>query len=204
MKLERIFLIIAIAAIVLAVPLAFALQHRTHQLKIEKSQTKTLQIKLNSKQKALELKNTQLQQEEQQKAEQQKQIDDLKSQLQSKAAAKAKIAQAQSAAAAVARAVPGNCEAYRGLVAQYNWNVDTALAVMNAESTCNATADNPHDGHPTCLGSRGLFGIGCDSTGNYAGMFDPAANIAQAYALYSHRGWQPWSFTTCAVKVACV
>lgn len=100
------------------------------------------------------------------------------------------------------------CEAYRNMLAQYSWNVEVALQVMEAESTykgipCNPAADNADDYHPTCLGSRGLFQIGCDSTDNYAGMFDPATNIAQAYRLYASRGWQPWSSTTCAVKVRC-
>lgn len=95
------------------------------------------------------------------------------------------------------------CAAYRSLLAQYEWNVEVAINVCNAESNGNASNDNPEDYHLTCMGSRGLFQIGCDSTDNYAGMFDPTTNIAQAYALYSRRGWQPWSSTTCAVKVRC-
>ena len=95
------------------------------------------------------------------------------------------------------------CSAYRNLIAQYSWNVDVAIEVCNAESSGNPTNDNSGDSHPTCMGSRGLFQIGCDSTDNYAGMFDASANIDQAYRLYASRGWQPWSSTTCAYKVAC-
>lgn len=96
---------------------------------------------------------------------------------------------------------PVGCEQYRAMLAQYAWDVNIAMAVMQAESTtprgpCDAEAENAHDGHTTCLGSRGLFQIGCDSTNNYAGMFDASANIAQAYALYSRRGWQPWTTYT--------
>ena len=99
------------------------------------------------------------------------------------------------------------CEAYRQEVARYKWNVDVALNVMRVESGCRPTALNPEahrdrHGRVICNGSRGLFQIGCTSTDNFKGMDDPAANIAQAYALYSRRGWQPWSYTTCK-KIAC-
>lgn len=203
MKLEKRFLVIALIAIALAIPVALAMQHRAHQLKIEKSQNSNLHIQLDKSQKDLQLKSTQLEQVQQQKVDEQKKNEDLQKQLQSKRDTANTLA-AQARKAPVALSVSsGNCESYRGIVAQYDWNVDTALAVMNAESGCNSGADNPHDGHPTCYGSRGLFGIGCDSTGNYAGMFDASANIAQAHALYSSRGWQPWGATTCRVKVSC-
>lgn len=98
---------------------------------------------------------------------------------------------------------PLPCSQYKPLVAKYKWHVDVALKVMEAESSCNAGQDTTTDWHPTCLGSRGLFQIGCDSTVDYAAMLNPEANIAQAYALYTRRGWQPWSSTTCRVKVKC-
>lgn len=95
------------------------------------------------------------------------------------------------------------CEAYRPLIQQYSWNVSVAMQVMNAESGCDPAEDSVYDAHPTCYGSRGLFQIGCDSTDDYQGMFNPATNVAQAYALYSHRGWEPWGSTTCKYKVKC-
>ena len=67
------------------------------------------------------------------------------------------------------------------------------MAIMAAESSCDPNQDTVGDGHPTCMGSRGLFQIGCDSTDNYAAMLNPKANVAQAYALYTHRGWKPWT-----------
>lgn len=99
---------------------------------------------------------------------------------------------------------PAGCEQYVGLLSKYSWNLNTALQVINAESGCDANQDTTDDYHPTCMGSRGLFQIGCDSTDDYTSMFDPAANIAQAWALYQERGWEPWSATTCKVKVVCV
>lgn len=103
----------------------------------------------------------------------------------------------------------GGCERWRPILAQYSWNVDVAVAVCNQESRGLATNDNPGDRHPSygpliCYGSRGLFQIGCDSTGGipYGNFFDPYVNIAKAYSMYKTRGWQPWSFTTCKI-VAC-
>jgi len=181
MKLEKRFLLIALISIALAVPLSMALQHRTKLLNLEKLQNNQLQIQIKTEQK----KNEELQ----------KQVE-----LKRAAEAEVVIAQVQSAPVAVS----GGCEAFRGIVAQYSWNVTTALAVCNAESSGNPNSHNPTDGHTTCQGSRGLFQIGCDSTHNYAGMFDPVANVAQAFALYQSRGWSPWGSTTCAVKVQCI
>lgn len=205
MKLERKYLIVALIAIVLAIPVTMALHHKGSLLKIEKSKTKNLQLKVNSQQKQLQLKGSQFEQEKQKNT-------DLQKQLQSKRDAAEKVAAAQAQAKATQTSAPvavatGNgCEAYRGIIAQYSWNVTTALAVCNAESRGLATNDNPTDGHATCLGSRGLFQIGCDSTGglSYASLFDPATNVARAFALYASRGWQPWGATTCAYKVVCV
>lgn len=90
----------------------------------------------------------------------------------------------------------GNCNQWQPLISQYSWDVRVALAVCTAESGGNPASNNPTDPHKVCLGSRGLFQIGCDSTGNFAGMFDPALNIAQAYQLYSRRNWQPWTTFT--------
>jgi hypothetical protein len=103
---------------------------------------------------------------------------------------------------------PQGCEVYRNLISQYAWNTDVAIAVCNAESNGNPTDETLEAhynalGQVTCYGSKGLFQIGCDSTDNYQGMGDPKANIAQAYALYERRNWQPWSATTCKFKVQC-
>lgn len=197
MKLEKSFIAILVAAIILAVPVASALQHRSNQLKVEHSKSQHLQIKVDSVQRQLDQKV-----EQQQKLE--KDNADLKTQLQSKREAQAKLASVQATVTSpVAVKGNGSCESYRSALSQYSWNVEVAMNVMNAESGCFAGNDNPTDGHVTCMGSRGLFQIGCDSTNNYAGMFDATANIAQAHALYARRGWQPWGGATCSYKVNC-
>jgi len=94
------------------------------------------------------------------------------------------------------------CEQWRGAVSQYGWNVDVALAVMKAESGCNPNADNVADRHQTCMGSRGLFQIGCNSTSFYARMFEPQWNMDAAWSIYSKRGWRPWGVCTSG-KVNC-
>jgi hypothetical protein len=69
-----------------------------------------------------------------------------------------------------------------------------ALSVVQCESNFNPNVVGG-------AGERGLFQIHpvhANNLGAYGGwdaMFDPAANIAYAYALYSGSGWGPW---TCA------
>lgn len=80
------------------------------------------------------------------------------------------------------------CAAYRGLVAQYAWPVNTMMAIMQAESGCRANAISPlnYDG----LSDYGLFQI----HGEY--ILDPAANIARAYGKYTSQGLHAWSTYT--------
>ena len=89
----------------------------------------------------------------------------------------------------------GGCERFRPLVAKYNWNIDIAMAVMNAESGCRETAvGNNTNG----TNDKGLFQINSihDATDN---RFDPARNIELAYRIYESRsrwdtsGWKAWS-----------
>jgi LysM repeat protein len=91
------------------------------------------------------------------------------------------------------------CELARSLINQYDWNTDVAYQVMMAESHCDPNATNMADDHGACSGSFGLFQINCTR----GQLYDPAANVAAAYAMYQQSGWQPWGATTCAVKVAC-
>lgn len=98
---------------------------------------------------------------------------------------------------------PIGCEQYRSLLNQYDWNVNTILAIMKAESSCNtyAVGDNyPINGiyAPSCgllqirtLSSRPT----CDQ------LKDPATNIAWGYKIYTSQGYGAWS--VCKYKVAC-
>lgn len=91
------------------------------------------------------------------------------------------------------------CDLARSLINQYDWNKEVAYQVMMAESHCNPNAANLNDVHGSCVGSFGLFQINC----GHGQLYDPATNVAVAYNMYKQSGWQPWGFTTCAVKVAC-
>lgn len=89
--------------------------------------------------------------------------------------------------------LPISCEHYRALVSKYNWNVNVAMAVMRAESGCNPQAANWNDHHATCTGSFGLFQLGCFWISN---PYNPEANVAKAYEIYSRSGWRPWGAYT--------
>lgn len=93
------------------------------------------------------------------------------------------------------------CEQYRTLIAKYSWDVDTAMAVMEAESTtngisCNPMADNTglnRDGS----NDKGLFQINSihrDLIGDTE-RFEPARNIDVAFQIYrgAKYSWTPWS-----------
>lgn len=80
--------------------------------------------------------------------------------------------------------VPGNCEQYRPIIAQYGWNVDTAMFVMSKESGCNPNSVSSTNDH-------GLFQL------NNQPVYDPAANVAIAYGKYvagriGANNWSAW------------
>lgn len=107
--------------------------------------------------------------------------------------------QSQSASYAPAPANGGpNCELARSLINQYSWNTEVAYNVMVQESGCNPVAANWTDNHGACVGSFGLFQMNC----TLGQLYDPVANVAAAYKMWTQSGWQGWSFTTCK-KVAC-
>lgn len=184
MTLEKKFLLIALIAVVLALPVTYALKHRSNQLHLQKSQNSNLQIQLDVKQKESELKTKQI-------LEEQKKNADLSHQLQTKRDTEASLAKAKEQALQAPVSfigTSGNCESYRPLVAQYDWNVSVAMAVMQAESGCRVvTPDNSalnYDGVP----DHGLFQL------HGIPVTDPAENIRIAYQQkYLSQGWGAWS-----------
>lgn len=82
--------------------------------------------------------------------------------------------------------VGGGCRQYRHEFEKYGWNVDVAMAIMQAESTCVSDAVSPlnYDG----LNDYGLMQLhGID-------ILDPAQNISYAYYhKYLTQGWAAWS-----------
>lgn len=166
-------------------------QHRIEQV------TQTLQ-KENVDQKAIlekQLKHIQTDNEtlKKQNADLQKQVSIKKQQQAALAAAAVSNSQAAQSGSGARVASSGNCAAYTGLLAQYDWNVSIAAAVMQAESGCNPSASSP-----TC--DHGLMQINCVHAaavgGNLALLDDPATNVRVAYQVYSGAGWSAWTTFT--------
>jgi len=82
---------------------------------------------------------------------------------------------------------PSSCSAYEPIVAQYNWNVRVAMAIMQAESGCNPYAISPASLNYDGVSDYGLFQI----HGQY--ILNPSDNIAAAYQKYLSQGWNAWS-----------
>lgn len=96
----------------------------------------------------------------------------------------------------VATPKPSGCEQYRPLLYQYSWNVDVALAIMEAESHCNPLADNTgtnSDGS----NDKGLMQINSihEDLISDTDRLDPTKNIATAYTIYqgAKDKFTPWS-----------
>lgn len=92
--------------------------------------------------------------------------------------------------------ITSDCETYRSIVEQYDWDVDIALAIMKAESGCNTNSDNTglnHDGS----NDKGLMQVNSCHFDIISDLdrFDPAKNIQAAYAIYRGAGFKftPWS-----------
>lgn len=77
----------------------------------------------------------------------------------------------------------GVCAEYYDLVNQYDWDTNTALAVMYAESRCNPTAVN-HNTNGTQ--DTGLFQL---NSAYWKQTFDPEENVAEAYRIYTRWGY---------------
>jgi len=88
-------------------------------------------------------------------------------------------------------ALQGDC----ALVNGYDWDIKVAYAICLAESGGNARATNLNDKHNGCVGSYGLMQIACIHTGGVA-EYNPEANMAKAYEIYSRSGWKPWGAYT--------
>lgn len=95
------------------------------------------------------------------------------------------------------RSEGSDCEQYRPLIASYDWPVETAMAICNAESDGSPAAVNMRDSHSSCVGSFGLFQNACfwASTFGYttSDLLDPGINIKVAYRIWKSQGFHPWT-----------
>lgn len=89
----------------------------------------------------------------------------------------------------------GPCDHYRPLIERYEWDAETMLAIMQAESGCDPQAigdDYQISGlyAPSCglMQIRTLRGRPtCEE------LKDPATNTATAYRVYQSQGLKAWS-----------
>lgn len=156
------------------------------RLRLELQQTQQQKQELDKK------INEQVQQTEQLK----KQNDDLQIQLQSKKQQQAVLASAVTRVEAPRAVFTGNVEQWRSLVSQYNWNVDTVLAIMRCESGGNPNAVGDRS---TAYASYGLMQVrALPGRPSPEWLLVPENNIAYAYQLYASSGFRPW---TCYFKI---
>jgi hypothetical protein len=80
----------------------------------------------------------------------------------------------------------GNCS----LAYNFDWPQDVAYAVCMAESSGNQYAHNGGDNHGSCVGSYGLFQIGCFWFPYYGHelSYDPQVNAQIAYNIWKRQG----------------
>ena len=91
--------------------------------------------------------------------------------------------------------VSGNCDSYRPLVEQYDWNVDTMMYAMYAESGCN----------PNAVGDQyviaGVYAPSCGllQVRTLAGrpscseLQDPVTNVSTSYQIWLSQGYNAWT-----------
>jgi len=203
MKIEKIILLTVGLCLLIGIPLGVTLRERGLQLKEDMNHRRELQgniervqLELNDAATQIETKGESLQKLEAEKQRLEQEKAELEKKLEAKAKQKVVVARAQAATqSGVSTPAVADCEQYRSIISAHfpASQVENAMRVMRAESGCRNTAENATDNHKVCLGSRGLFQIGCVSTPFYAQMFEAEANIRQAAAMYKTRGWQPWS-----------
>ena len=88
----------------------------------------------------------------------------------------------------------------KSIIAEYGWDTQVAYAVMKAESGGNPSAVNWNDVHKGCIGSFGLFQLGC-MHGAREDLLNAEKNVEIAYKLWRRDGWSPW--TVCGKYVNC-
>lgn len=85
---------------------------------------------------------------------------------------------------------------FYALIAQYDWDVPTAYAVMMAESRGNPNAlnNNPATAdYSVGLFQINLYGALANDRPSEEWLRVPENNVAYAYKMWQQSGWYPWS-----------
>ena len=95
----------------------------------------------------------------------------------------------------------GGCERFRPLVQKYDWDVNTMLAIMQAESSCNPneTGDKSltfQQNGRTYGYSVSLLQVRILPGREHCDSHDPATNIACAYRIWKGQGYEAWTVYT--------
>lgn len=117
----------------------------------------------------------------------------LEEDLQAKKAREAALARKQAERQVTQASYAVGCDNYRGLVSQYDWDTNTMMRIMAAESDCDPTNHNWADSHRTCKGSFGLLQVGCVHGYGSDYLSNPANNVAVAYDIWQSSGYGAWS-----------
>lgn len=86
----------------------------------------------------------------------------------------------------------GVCAQYYDLVNQYDWDTETMLAIMYAESNCRPNLDNTGLNKNGSV-DYGLFQINSIHGYNKDDLMDPEFNVSVAYKIYKSQGLRAWS-----------
>ncbi len=85
------------------------------------------------------------------------------------------------------------CNGYLTLFSQYNWNVQDAIAICNAESSGNPNATHYDANGSVDMGLMQINSVHDNMVSSPSQLYDPATNISVAYQIYSQSGWYAWS-----------
>jgi len=105
----------------------------------------------------------------------------------------------------VPKVYSNNCEQYRKIVEQYDWNVEIVMQIMFHESSCNTYVvnDNPSTGdYSVGLMQINLYGSNAKHRPSEEALKNPYTNIEFAYKLYKSSGFQS-QWGVCRDKVRC-
>ena len=96
-----------------------------------------------------------------------------------------------------------DCDLYKSIIKEYNWDWDIAYQVMKAESGCNPSIinDNPlTKDYSVSLFQINLYGANAQHRPSEDWLKIPENNIAYAHKIYQEQGWKAWGVCRHTVK----
>jgi len=81
------------------------------------------------------------------------------------------------------------------MIAEYDWDFNTALHIARCESNLNPKAlnNNPQTrDYSVGIFQINLYGSLKDARPSEEMLYDPAFNVSYAYQIYQKQGWNAW------------